>query len=128
CYYPRVTLIPGTSPLSSPIQFRRSQDFTIVSLIEFICNQKLSMTTKWIINNCTTIICSNSIPLDPTINTKLSELYIPSKTLPYGTYQFELTVTMNSSLHYSTSSSVYVQIVPSNIIATLVQFGTSMIT
>ncbi|CAF4140166.1 unnamed protein product, partial [Adineta steineri] len=128
CYYPRVTLIPGSSTLSSPIQFQRSQDFTIVSLIEFICNQKLSMITKWIIKNCTTIICSNSIQLNPIINTKFSELYIPSKTLPYGTYQLELTVTMSSSLHYSTSSFVYVQIVSSNIIANLVQFGTSMIT
>ncbi|UJR16672.1 hypothetical protein I4U23_003572 [Adineta vaga] len=128
CFYPRITLIPGISTLSSPIQYRRSQDFTIASLIEFNCNPSLSMTTQWLIKNCTTLTCSKTIQLDSMIDTRLSELYIPSKTLSYGTYELNLTVTMNGSILYSSSSSVYILITTTDITANLVQFGTSMVT
>ncbi|CAF4160578.1 unnamed protein product, partial [Adineta steineri] len=125
CLPPTVTLIPDTSP----IEFRRSQNFYISSIIQFNCNSSLSMTTKWTIKNCS-LNCSHKITLDQQIITTLSELYIPSRTLAYGTYQLELTVTMINlpSLIRSTSSSVYIRIIPSAITANLVQLGTSMIT
>ncbi|CAF4148069.1 unnamed protein product, partial [Adineta steineri] len=47
CFAPKVTLIPGTSTLSSPIQFHRSDDFNIISMIELICNGSLSTVTQW---------------------------------------------------------------------------------
>jgi hypothetical protein len=55
-------------------------------------------------------------------------LYIPAKTLSYGIYELTLTVTMVDSPSLTTSSSIYVQITPSNILANLLQYGTSMIT
>jgi hypothetical protein len=55
-------------------------------------------------------------------------LYIPAKTLPYGIYELTLTVAIMNSPSLTTSSSIYVQIIPSDIIANLVQYGTSMIT
>jgi hypothetical protein len=58
----------------------------------------------------------------------LSELYIPARTLSYGIYELKLTVTMSDYLWLKTSSSIYVQIIPSGIIVNLVQLGTSMIT
>jgi hypothetical protein len=122
-----VTLIPGTSTLSSPIEFRRSQDFYIISIIELNCNVSLSTKTQWIIKNCTSI-CLNQIQIGQTIITTLSELYIPARTLPYGTYELNLTVTMVNMASLTTSSSVYVQITPTGITANLVQLGTSMIT
>jgi hypothetical protein len=88
-----VTLIPGESTLISPIQFRRSQDFYIVSIIELNCNQSLSMTTEWIIKNCTSM-CSDRLKPDEKIMTTLPELYIPARTLSYGTYELQLIVTM----------------------------------
>ncbi len=127
CFPPTVTLIPGASTLSSPIQFRRSQDFYIVSIIALNCNDSLSIITQWTIKNCTSI-CSSKIHLDPTIITTFSELYIPSRTLPYGIYQLTLNVTMVQFPSLKTSSPVYVQITPSGITANLVQYGTSMIT
>jgi hypothetical protein len=60
--------------------------------------------------------------------TTLSELYIPARTLAYGTYQVTLTVIMVATPHLSSSASAYVKIIPSGITANLVQFGTSMIT
>ncbi|CAF4145951.1 unnamed protein product, partial [Adineta steineri] len=125
CLPPTVTLIPDTSP----IEFRRSQNFYISSIIQFNCNSSLSMTTKWTIKNCS-LNCSHKTTLDQQIITPLSELYIPSRTLAYGIYQLELTVTMINlpSLIRSSSSSVYVRIIPSTITANLVQLGTSMIT
>ncbi|CAF3684254.1 unnamed protein product [Adineta steineri] len=128
CLLPTVTLIPGALSLSSPLQFRRSQDFYISSTVQFNCNISLSMTTQWTIKNCS-LSCSYKIPLDPKIITTLSELYIPSRTLAYGLYQLELTVTMINLPSLPTlSSSVYVRITPSGITANLVQLGTSMIT
>ncbi|CAF4063852.1 unnamed protein product, partial [Adineta steineri] len=127
CFIPKITLIPGISTLSSPIQFRRSQDFYIISLIELNCSNSLSMITQWTITNCTSI-CLQKIQLDPTIITTLSELYIPRNTLAYGIYELKLTVTMTKIPSLTSSSSVYIQITSSGITANLIEYGTSMIT
>jgi hypothetical protein len=66
--------------------------------------------------------------LDPTVLTTFSELYIPARTLAYGIYKLDLTVTMIKYPLLKTTVSVYVQITPSEITANLVQLGTSMIT
>lgn len=122
-----VTLIPGASTLSSPLQFRRNQDFYIVSIIKLDCNDTLTTITQWTVKNCTSV-CLNPVQLDPTIITTLSELYIPARTLVYDTYELKLTVTMNNYPSLTTSSSVFVRITPSGITANLIQLGTSMIT
>jgi hypothetical protein len=127
CYSPTVTLIPGQSTLVSPTSYRRSQDFDISSIIEFNCNGSLSMITRWTIKNCTTI-CLFQIELNTKVITTLSELYVPSRSLDYGTYEITLTVTMVDSPTLKTSSSIYVRITATGITANLVQLGTSMIT
>ena len=110
------------------MQFRRNQDFYVSSNIQINCNKSLSIINKWTIYNCTSI-CLYEIVLDPTvIETRLSELYIPSRTLVYGIYELKLTVTMANFPSLTSSSSVYVQITPAGITANLVQLGTSMIT
>jgi len=93
------------------------------------CNNSFSLNTKWTIKNCSSAICSYEIQLDPTIiETKFSELYIPSRTLAFGIYQLELTVTIIASSNLISSTSAFVKITPSGITANLVQLGTSMIT
>lgn len=62
------------------------------------------------------------------IATTYSELYIPARTLPFGVFQLKLTVTMAVSSELSSSSSVYVEIIPSGIVPKLVPYETSMIT
>ncbi|CAF4291237.1 unnamed protein product, partial [Adineta steineri] len=128
CYSPTIILIPGQSSLSSPISYRRSQDFYISSMIQFNCDGSLSTTTKWTIKNCTSTSCSFAIVLNEKVMTTFSELYIPSRTLDYGVYQLTLTVTMIDSPNLKASSSVYVRITATGITANLVQLGTSMIT
>ncbi|CAF4104041.1 unnamed protein product, partial [Adineta steineri] len=128
CYSPTITLIPGQSSLSSPMSYRRSQDFSISSMIQFNCDGSLSTTTKWTIKNCTSTSCSFEIILNEKVMTTFSELYIPSRTLAYGVYQLTLTVTMIDSANLKASSSVYVRITATGITANLVQLGTSMIT
>ena len=120
-------MIPGGSTLLNPLRFRRSQDFYIISIIELNCNDSTLTNKQWIIKNCTTN-CLNTIQLDSTIQTTSSELYIPARTLSFGTYELELTVTMSKYSWLKAVSSVYVQITPSGITANLVQLGTSMIT
>lgn len=122
-----MTLVPSGSTLSNPLQFRRSQDFYIVSIIELNCNDSLSIITHWTIKNCTTS-CSHQIQLDASILTTFSELYIPAKTLAYGIYELRMVAMMTKYPSLLTSGSVYVRIAPSGITANLVQLGTSMIT
>jgi hypothetical protein len=66
--------------------------------------------------------------MDQSVLTTFSELYIPARTLAYGIYELELTVTMKASSNLISSLSAYVKITPSGITANLVQFGTSTIT
>ena len=127
CFSPKLTLIPGSSTLASPLQYRRSQDFYIMSIIELNCNDSLSTIKKWTIRNCSST-CSYQLSLDQTIQTTFTELHIPARTLPFGLYQLQFTVTMANYTNLTTSSSVYVQVTSSGIVANLVQLGTSMIT
>ena len=128
CFSPKITLIPSTSNLSNPVQFRRNQDFYISSNIELNCNGSLRTYMNWQISNCSTSNCSSAIQVDPSVITTGSELFIPARILPFGLFQLTLTVTMNVSSSLTSSKSVYVRITPSGITANLVPLGTSMIT
>ncbi|CAF1500386.1 unnamed protein product, partial [Adineta steineri] len=127
CYAPAITLVPGQSSLVSPLQYRRSQDFSITSMIQLDCSGSLSTITKWKITSCTSI-CSDQVQTNPTITTTLSELYIPAKTLAYGIYQLTLNVTMVDTPNLKSSSSVYVQIIQSDIIVNFIGLGLSLMT
>lgn len=127
CSLPRITLFPTTSSLLSPLEFRRSQDFSISSDIQFLCNNTYPVTMKWIIRNCS-LNCSFQMNFNNLIITTLSELYIPRQTLAYGLYQFQCIVQSIYSTNLSVSSLAYVKINPSDVIANFVRLGSSMIT
>jgi hypothetical protein len=90
------------------------------------CNSSLSTAAQWTINNCTST-CSFPIQIGKIISTTSSELFIPARTLAYGTYQLTLTVTMIAAPQLTSSVSAYVKIIPSDVTVNLVPFGTSMI-
>lgn len=125
-----INLIPSGSTITNRLEFRRSQDFSIVSLIELNCNDSLSIESQWILNNCstTTTNCSNEIQFDSSIERKSTELFIPARKLSFGIYKMELIVKMIKYPTLKSSSSVYIEITPSGITANLIQLGTSMIT
>ncbi|UJR08126.1 hypothetical protein I4U23_012402 [Adineta vaga] len=110
CYAPTIILMPGKSSLSSPIIYRRSQDFSIVSILKLSCKSSLSTSIVWTIKNCTSTTCLTTI------------------TLTYGVYELTLNVKMTALPQLKSSSTVYVKITPSGITANLVPLGTSMIT
>ncbi|CAF1399077.1 unnamed protein product [Adineta steineri] len=128
CYAPTITLIPSQSSLASPLQFRRSQDFSISSIIGFNCNGSLARKTQWTVKNCTSSSCLSQIQLNEKVITTLSEFYAPAKTFAYGIYELTLTVTMTKSPTLKSSSSAYVRITPTGITANPVELGTSMVT
>ena len=66
--------------------------------------------------------------MDPSIRRTGAEIYIPSRTLPLGTYEVQLRVNMASVANAISFQSAYVQINPSGVTANLVPYGTSMIT
>ena len=121
-------MIPGGSTLMVPLQYRRSQDFSISTMLELKCDSSLSTTIVWTIKNCTSTTCLNEVQLSSKIATTFSELYIPAKTLPYGIYEVMITVIMLDAPNLKSSSVAYVQVTASGITANLVQLGTSMIT
>ena len=83
---------------------------------------------KWMVNKCTSN-CSVQFNLNNSIRKTFGELFIPRQTLPYGLYQFELTVQSISSSNVTISVFAYVKINPSATIAVnFVPLGTSMIT
>lgn len=97
-------------------------------MIEFNCNQSLLRTVRWIIRTCL-INCSNPIQLDRTISVTSTELYIPARILDYGIYELQFSVTMTKyPSSFTTSSSIYIRIISSDIIVNLLPLGTSMIT
>ncbi len=109
------------------MQFQRDQDVFIMSYVGLNCNTSLTTIMKWTIKGCSSI-CSNTIQLSQSVETTSSELFIPAKTLSYGTYELQLTVTMTVSSNLTSSASAYIQINPSNIAVNLLPYGTSMIT
>ena len=127
CFAPVITLISSTSSLLAPLEYQRNQDFSISSYLNLNCNSSLTVKSNWTIANCTST-CSYPIRLDQIVIATPSELYIPSNTLNYGIYQLTLTVSMVAAPQLSSSASVYVKIIPSDITVNLIAFGTSMIT
>lgn len=112
----------------NPLKFRRSQDFSIVSLITIKCNESVLTRKLWKIRNCSIRNCSNEIQLNSKIILNQSEIFVPSRILSFGIYEFELIVSMRNYPTVKSSSFVYVEITSSRITANLVQLRTSMIT
>jgi hypothetical protein len=121
-------LIPDSTSLNAPAQFRRIQDFYVSSYILLNCPISLATSTRWTISNCTST-CTNVIQFSPaSVITTFSELFIPARTLDFGLYQLTLTVSMLVAPQLKSSVSAYVKINPSGITANLVPLGTSVIT
>ena len=126
CFVRRLILIPRSSNVSSPLQFRRDQDFSISSTIELNCNQSFLLEMEWTISNGST-----SLMFDPSVitTTKTTEFFAPSQSFPFGVYQLTLMITLNTSSNVTKSSqSTFVQINCAGLTANLVPLGTSMIT
>ncbi|UJR17607.1 hypothetical protein I4U23_004503, partial [Adineta vaga] len=104
CSTPIIALIPGTTSLSRPAQYRKSQDFSIESNIRL------------------------NFHLNPQVITTSSVLFIPARTLDYGIYELKLNVTMTNATRFSSIASIFVNISETGITANLVPLGTSVVT
>lgn len=108
-------------------QFELNEEIFISSNIEFSSVEIFSINSQWIIYNIS-LNSSILIQLDNSIKTKSSEIYIPSKKLTYGIYQFKLTVNLIGYLSLTVSKSINIQIIRSSkIIVNLLQFQLSKI-
>ena len=59
--------------------------------------------------------------------TTQSELFLPARSLDYGTYEVKLSVTMAAAPRWTSTASAFVTIIPSPIVPNLMPLGTSMI-
>ena len=112
----------------SPLTFRRSQEISITSFLQLQCNGSLATSQRWTVTRCTPTCSSAALQLPPSVTTTLSELFLPPRTLDYGTYQLTLRVSMSVAPQWTSSASAYVIITPSPITPHLLPLGTSMIT
>ena len=85
------------------------------------------MIMEWTVKICTPN-CLHVIQLDESINTAFSEIYFPPRSLPYGIYKLQLTITTNTSSPSTNTAFTFVKIIPSDIQVNLIRLGTSMIT
>lgn len=127
CLAPIVNLSLKSSSIENPLNFTRSQDIHINSTTELLCQASLKIISNWTIVNCNDQ-CSSPIPLHLSIYSTKSEIFVPARVLPYGTFRINLTVTMFDFPMLTTSAVAYVNIIQSDLLANLVLFGTSMIT
>ena len=117
CSSPSLTVVPSSSSLCFPVQFRRDEAFLISSITDLNCNQSFQLGMKWTFCNG-----SNPVVVDSSVFTQNSELFVPPRTFPFGVYQLTLNVSSN------VTKSVHVQFNPSGITANLLPLRTSMIT
>jgi hypothetical protein len=99
---------------------------SISSHIELNCTQSLSITTSWKILTCSSSGLDEA-QLDRSVETTLNELFNPSQTLSNCRYELILTVRMVDLPALQTSSSIYLEIVRSNIITNLLAFDKPMV-
>lgn len=115
------------STISSPLQFFRSEDFTIASTIVHNCSNSLSVSVQWIVYNCTNTTCSSSpIDVHPAINTRSTEFFVPPKSLPIGLYRLIYIVTITDRPHLVSSIQTHLHIHRTGIILNLLPHGTPM--
>ena len=69
-----------------------------------------------------------ALSLPSSLITSLSELFLPPRSLEYGTYELRLSVAMSVAPRWTSTVSAYVMITPSPITPQLMPLGTSMIT
>jgi hypothetical protein len=124
-----ILLWPNNPSISTPLQIEQSQDFSISSTLQFNNAQSFAVIEQWSIETCLNSICSirEQFESSSSLQTTLSELFVPSNTLKYGIYQMTLTVKMINSPQLITSSIIYVKIIPSPIQVQLIQFDPSII-
>ena len=122
-----ISLLLETSSLAQPLRRRRDRGFLVTARVQLSCNAASSQRLQWTIHSCSSS-CSTLLQLPPSIRTTQNDLYIPARTLPYGTYQF--TFTVNTTAPFQTVSTVaaYIIITASAFTPSLVLLGTSLIT
>jgi hypothetical protein len=120
-------LIPGQSSFAAPIAYRRSQDFTISSTIQFNCNRSLSVVRRWSIKACNSSGCWFELDLTGKVDTGISEFYAAPQTLAYGRYQLTLHIQQGGNATLTSSSFVFIKIIPSVISPNSLPWGTSTI-
>jgi hypothetical protein len=96
-------------------------------MIDSTCDDSFVIQWQWLIPNCSSMNCFDVVPVDATVMTTSSELFLPARSLQLGLYELKLTVTMNDVSNSALSYSVHVRIVWSGIAANLVELETSMI-
>jgi hypothetical protein len=126
CTSPNVTLIPGWSSLNTPLQFERSEDVYIASIIGWNCHDFVLKSTKWTIKKCSPN-CSTVIVLSSSVVMTSSELFIPGFKLSAGVYELMLTAQVVAWSNLSSSVSAYIVVYPSKVIVNLMDSGLMMI-
>ena len=120
--WPTINVLPR-----SPFRIRRMEDIYITPIVSFNCNEKSPTSMKWSLISCPSM-CPNESSFNQSINTARNELFLPFESLNYGFYEIKLTVTATSPPFLSATTVVHIEIIPKNIIISLLPVdGTKII-
>jgi hypothetical protein len=124
-----ISLSPFNPNIIVPMEFKRSEDWSLSSRLKLDCLKSLATIEQWRIDMCSTSLCSVQEQLNQSLaSMTLGELYITGRTLNYGLYRMNLTVMMVAAPQLISSSMTYVKIISSPITVRLIEFGPAMIT
>lgn len=134
CSVPQIQFVLYNPTLRWPRVVARSAAFSVATVATLNCSKSLNNTKIWGIYLCnvTSEICTQTSVtkqlLAQLTSAKTSEIYIPARSLPIGTYLFNHTVSMTAVADFQASAYTYISIVASDIQVNLLANSTSMIT
>ncbi|XP_070536993.1 polycystin-1-like [Ptychodera flava] len=134
CELPTIEIYGGSKNISAPWQVKRSSQVSIVTHVSVDCTDTTSVIYEWEIYvvryhkgeplPANQLYKYENIP--STIITDEANMLIPKRALDYGTYLFQLTVTMNNRGKVSNANQIYVEIEPSSL-AVSISGGSSVV-
>ncbi|XP_033098968.1 polycystic kidney disease protein 1-like 2 [Anneissia japonica] len=124
CLLPEIHIRDGISDSNISIQYERSHNILFSRDIKWDCQESIGPRLTWKVFKISGAFSipdpTNEYHLPPSIKTSLTEIFIPSFTLEYGHYIFELTVTMvlrDGSLGISNSDNSMLEVVETPFVA-----------
>ena len=124
CQLPYILIYGGSKNISNPWKVRKNNKIMLISDVTLNCSSTYTASFHWDVYQ---VAFHKGKPLPPNdlyqyklpngINIDESDLVIPRRSMDYGTYLFQLTVTMDNDGKVSNKNQTYVEVIPSPLFA-----------
>ncbi|XP_072020448.1 polycystin-1-like [Amphiura filiformis] len=122
CQLPYIFIYGGSKEVSNPWQVKKNHEIMLISEVILNCSSTYTASFHWDVYHVEFFngkpLPSNDLyryKLPIEVDLEESDLVIPRRSVNYGTYLFQLTVTMDNYGKVSNKNQTYVEVVPSPI-------------